>query len=431
MIFWCYTIAVLSALLLPFFPRAALLSEYTSSLTPALLYVVSCYVAFVAAYVLRRNLTSLPDPLLRRAAKASRLISSHTIQAHPDISSLYLAFLAIWAVIGVSVMILQVQMTLGLDVYLGLISQGAKAVESARGATILIDSAAGGLPGFIKVWNQNCTTSALLLILLFANGYKISGFWRIMLACVITGCYVLRNFISLDRLALLALIPAAYYLWQVSNWRVRKLVLLAGFAVFCLAQIQSMRRDTENGVLGFFILYVQSGMINLNSMIDSLRGGHTHGFASVLSGLFWVLKAMHINVISPDVEYNFVWNDAGNAYGYLFMDFGFWGPVLMLWAGAMAQRIDRLGLYRGLPSDWKVNARIRLRAFLAYAALSSMFVPAYLGPEFSITLFSLAAAAWLEGRFPEYCFKLEKAIAQTVSHPCGKVFLEKPRPAVA
>jgi hypothetical protein len=360
----------------------------------------------------------------------SRVVLSQTIQAHPDVSTLYLTFLAVWAAIGAGVIILQVQMTLGLDVYLGLISQGAKAVEAARGATILIDSAEGGLPGFIKVWNQNCTTSALLLILLMANGYKISGFWRIMLASVIAGCYVLRNFISLDRLALLALVPAAYYLWQVSNWRVRKLVLFVGFAVFCLAQIQSMRRDSENGALGFFILYVQSGMINANLMIDSLRGGHTNGFASVLSGLFWVLKAMHISVINPDVQYNFVWNDAHNAYGYLFLDFGFLGPVLMLGAGALAQRMDRRGLYRGLPSDWKVNARIRMRTFLAYAALSSMFVPAYLGPEFPITLFSLAAAAWLEGRFPAYCFKHGKPAFRGVSHH-AEAFLEKQRSAVA
>ena len=430
MIFWCYTVAVASVLIAPLFPRAEELGDYSGSWWLGSCYVAACYFSFVAAYAIRASLTRLPEPTLKNAARISRRVALATTRKYPDVSTLYLTLLAAWAMIGAGIIILQVQTTLGFGAYLSLLSQGAKGVETARGATILVDSSAGGLPGFIKVWNQNCTTSALVLIFLLAEGHKVRGLLAKTLAALVAFCYVLRNFIAMDRLALLALVPASYYLWKVGSWRVRKMVLLVGAVVLCLAQIQSMRRDSHNGALGFFLLYVQSGMVNANLMIDTLQGGHTNGFASVFSALYWLLKAVGINVINPNIQYNFIWNDAHNSYGLLFLDFGWLGPVLALGAGAMAQRFDRPALYRGVRADWRVIGRIRTRALLAYAALSSMFVPAYVGPEFTIALVSLAMTAWLEKRLAPLCFKRRKRIPSGDKFPLpAQIREERPRPA--
>ena len=429
MIFWCYTLAVASVLIAPLFPLAEELGDYSGSWWVGSCYVAACYLSFVAAYAIRASLTRLPEPTLKQASQISRRVALATTRKYPDVSTLYLTLLAVWAAIGAGIIILQVQTTLGFGAYLSLISQGAKGVETARGATILVDSSEGGLPGFIKVWNQNCTTSALVLIFLLAEGHRVRGMRAKVLACLIAFCYVLRNFVAMDRLALLALVPASYYLWKVSTWRVRKVVLLVGAMVFCLAEIQSMRRDSHNGALGFFLLYVQSGMVNANLMIDTLQGGHTNGFASIFSALYWVLKAVGINVINPNIQYNFLWNDAHNSYGLLFLDFGWLGPALALGAGAIAQRLDRLALYRGVRSDWKVRGRVRMRALAAYAALSSMFVPAYLGPEFTITLVSLAVTAWLEKRMAPLCFRRRKRVPSADKYLLpGQIPEERPRP---
>ena len=410
MIFWCVTFAVLSALFVPFFPLAPDLPHYSGSWWPGFYFVLACYLMFLGGYAIRSYATRGSETERIRSLTLSRDTTSESTRLYPDVSNLYLGLLAVWALIGFGIVVLQVQMTMGFGPYLALIAQGSKAVEAARGATVQIDSSQGGLPGFIKVWNQNCTSSVLILIFLLAEGRKIKGLIAKFFVALIGLSYIGRNLLTMDRLALLALVPAVYFLWSVSGWKARRSLLIVGAIVFALAEMQSLRRSSENGALGFYVLYVQSGMANTNMMIETLRGGHTYGVASLFSALYWLLKSFGVYIISGDIQYDFLWNDAHNSFGLLFLDFDWLGPLLLLPAGAMAQKLDSKPLYRGDSRDWKAHLRLRLRALIAYVALSSIFVPAYLGPEFPLTVMGLIVAAWIEGRYPDFCFNRIKRV---------------------
>jgi len=285
-----------------------------------------------------------------------------------------------------------------------MLDVGGRMAEDARGATVGLEGSIGGLPGWIKMWNQNCTASLLIVLNLVMARRKLPQRWGPLCVGLLISLFIVRNFLYLDRLSLLVLVPPIAEVWRHGRKRTRRWILAGAGAVLILAQVQSLRRGYGFGALEFLVLYVQSGAINLTLMIDSLEGGHTYGLVTVLSPIYFAAKAFGVRLYDTSPHFLWVWNHAQDAYGTLFQDFGWFAPCTFLPFGFLARWAD-LGSARTRGSSLKGAAtRERVKLLLGYAALSMMFVPAYQGPEFYLTLAAVLAATSAEYRRPRLCF---------------------------
>jgi hypothetical protein len=367
------------------------------SLMGANLYVLACLVLFLIGYEIgsvNRGRTQIAAFRRRFGAKPS---------GPRYISSAFLAILLVWSICGVYVGVRQLTSSIGIQRYLFLLEQGGSAMEHARGDSIGMAAASGGLPGYIKLLNANCVTSLAVVLMMLGEGKRLKGVVGIAMSVMIGACFVLRNIIYIERLTLVILVPLGYHIWRNGGGRVRKHVAVWAGIALALAEIESIRRGYGFGAFGFFALYVQSGMINLSLIQNTFDGAHSFGLMTILTPIYYIAKALGIP-FDVGLTFSWVWNAAQNAYGYLYQDFGIWGPLTLAPFGFLCGHLDQ--------SDGPVFNRSvaglflrRLKILVAYGCLSMFAVPAFHGPELYFVGLCVFLCSWLEIRRPTLCFR--------------------------
>lgn len=385
-----FTIAVLCALIAPLLPLSDQIVAFHGSLFEANAYVVCCFFCFLFPYA---SLKHWARPLRHTLATNKASVGS-------IVRTRYAACMAIFSLTGLYVSILQVSKAMGLAAYLDAINKGGSATQYARGATILVDSSVAGLPGFIKVFNQNCELSMLLVLYWMAERRRFTGLKTKACIAIIVITFALHNFLYIDRLSLLALVPPVYSIWQQGTKRTRRYLATVALFVLILAEVQSQRRGYSS--LNFFVLYVQSGMINTAETMQTFAGPPTYGFQTFLAPVYWVFKS-YGHRLFQSLHFFWIWNPAQNLYGSLYMDFGWFGPVLFVPVALICSKLD---MSTGKAN--KVISRSRVRSFVSFAAASTMFVPAFQGPEFWLTLLMLGVITRIESRYVSFCFAKPK-----------------------
>ncbi|MGA3010661.1 MAG: hypothetical protein ABSD72_10415 [Terracidiphilus sp.] len=244
-----------------------------------------------------------------------------------------------------------------------------------------LSSADGGLPGIIKVFEENTVIAAFCVLALLARGYRIKTRVNIALAAIICAMFIAGTILRIDRLSLLALGPVSFSLIRQTKSRYGRLIALScTLLLVVLMAVQSVRRGSEISLIGWVGLYLNLGMLNLGLLINTLNQ-HTYGLAGVFSFVAWLFRGANMHIL-PSTTYEFVFNPAQNGFGYMFLDFGWCGVILFVLGGHIGRvvdnRVDAQG-YKG--GQWP-----EIQWIVAYAILSLPTVPAYSGMEFWLLL---------------------------------------------
>lgn len=353
-------------------PTPDLLSGYVRDTTPSYLYMTLCSVGFVSGYLL------LPGCWGRRGAKRT------VINREAEIPTRYMMLFATLGISGVGVLLLQIQATVGLSSYISQVFDvsAGDSTTMLRHATIMMPFSEGGYPGYIKMFNWNSVIAPFCVLALIARGHRLRGFVSFILAIVIAAMYVLGIFLRMDRLSALALAPVLLSLVCVPGKRLRKF-LGAGAILLLLAAIsvQSARRlpETGMGMLDWAALYVQLGTVNLALLMRSPIH-YTYGFSGTFSPVTWVAKSFGFSLLPEAPPFDWAWGPFQNAFGYMFLDFGWLAVPVFLTLGSVARRIDER-VIAGAGGPWR-----EVQWITAYAVASLPIVPAYIGIEFWLLL---------------------------------------------
>lgn len=361
------------------------------------IYMAVCTLAAACGYF---SLRLLPrgKAIVRLAPQVKRYLSTR-----------YLLFLVVVAVSGVVVLLLQINATVGLADYFVLLAASSTSATTSdiREQTIMLTSAMGGLPGFIKMFNWNSVAAPFCLLALLARGRRIRGIFNVILATTVGIVFLAGTVLRMDRLSSLALMPVIVSLLRRKDQKAVRWVAIAALVVLIAGGVfESIRRRSGQGALDWISLYLQLGTINLDLMMKSVSG-HTFGLAGVFSFVDWIFKGFGIDLLRTPPLFNFAWSDAQNGFGYMYLDFGWTGPIIFLLMGLTAGWIDSKASQPAQRETlWK-----ELQWFACYAAASLAVVPAYTGFDFWFLI--MASCAYL---------KLEKFLPTRADHAIPKAW---------
>ena len=148
-------------------PIPALLSIYDVDTSQAFIYLLLCSVAFVLGY--------LTPPLTPRLKQA--IIEKNNVAREINIPRGHMMILLLLALSGLIVVLAQIEATVGLTEYLSVIRSvsSSDATNALRSATITLSSSEGGLPGYMKVFEENIVIAPFCVLALLARGFRLKG----------------------------------------------------------------------------------------------------------------------------------------------------------------------------------------------------------------------------------------------------------------
>lgn len=209
----------------------------------------------------------------------------------------------------------------------------------------LATSSEGSLSGVLKMFGA-VPLSVYLLSLSLPHFLEMSQadraqFERLNKAALFATA--VKVLFSLDRLTIMAMVIANVFI----TIRTRKNLPVKGALVLVfllLVNFVSGRRVAGQNGGGFVVLYYNLGLVNLELLVETLRG-YTYGFSSILSPLTFVAKYLGM---SPDIgltiNYDFRYVAAQSLMGYVYQDFGPLFPLFFLLMGSLYKTIDRRAL---------------------------------------------------------------------------------------
>lgn len=184
-------------------------------------------------------------------------------------------------------------------------------------------------------------------------------------------CSILKSVFSIDRLTLVAifLVGAAFMMKRFTVIRFLFLV-----AVLAATSWISSRRLSDYGLLDFFSLYLNLGLINLGLLKDSLTA-YAYGFETFLQPVLFVFGFFEVQGVYEPVKYEWAWNPAQYIFGFMFIDFGYLCVVPLFFLSYGILFVER-----------KAIAGARFAVFIyfhiLYCLISFLGVPAFRGLEF-------------------------------------------------
>ncbi len=374
----CFIISIIFIAAGVLLPTPQLLYVSTLDMSPAYTYMALCVAAFLVS-----------NFALRALVPSNRMVLSETRAEDTYIRQSSILFLLFITVSGVVVLLAQISSTLGLAPYFALIfSASSGEAADLQIQTILVSASEGGYPGFIKMFNWNAVIGPFCLLAMIARGYKVRGKLNYFLIAIIAVAFVARIFLRQDRLSILSLIPVSISIasrfLKSPGQRGAKIAAISGSLLpFAVMVAQSNRRGSDLSMLGWIALYTQVGATNLALMMHSVFQ-HTYGFWGPLSVFAAIGKNFGFDLTSHGPTLRYVWTDVDNAFGYSYMDVGWFGIGYFLIAGGLARYFD----IRADEAE-RANSTSTIRGvhwILAYATLSLPFVPAYVGIEFWLML---------------------------------------------
>jgi hypothetical protein len=393
LIFWCFCASTALVLFLPWMaPWSPMLAAYDPPGLMAYSFVSVSFLAFLIGYGV--SLT------FRRRKRVGCVVASANGNTRPqtEIRTWYLVALSVWALIGLYVAYRVIVNAMPLAQFMELMQLGGRYAERARIQTIGLSASKGGLPGLVRMLTGNCNSSLIITVNLLLMGYRLRGIANKALMGVIVCAFLGRLVIMVDRMSLLMLIPFLLQWMFTASRRQRWLISLFVLFLFFLGDLQSLRRGYSLGILGFMVQYTQSGMVNLELMMETFNGIPTFGLMTVLSPVFYVFRAFGTDLYVEGSGYSWGWNYFQNAYGYFYHDFLWGAPLIFLFGGAVSARLDKMSPANNPSMKWKTIAGYRTTAMFSYAALSFISVPAFYGIDFYLILGSVFLCSWLEAK---------------------------------
>lgn len=281
-------------------------------------------------------------------------------------------------IIGTSIAMLQVILFVPSLEYISQLLGGD--FEMGLRDAYLLSSDEGGLPGIIKMFAY-APLSVYLMSLGLLSFMTLEENDRKnlkMLNLMALGAVIIKVFFSLDRLTIMAVLLANIFMVvQKGYFKKLRYWLLFAFILF-LANYLSQKRLANFGIMDFVVLYLKSGLINFQLMIDTCTQ-YSYGFSTILSPLSFVLKFFHLSAPETILDYQWVWNPAQFFSSYAFNDFGYFYFVLFYLSGLFLCILNNSAL--------KKNVYSSAIYFIAlYGVVSFIFVPAIRGVDFWFAL---------------------------------------------
>jgi hypothetical protein len=310
----------------------------------------------------------------------------------------------LWALVGYSlfgnaVSAVQIDETVGLGRYASLASEPGEATREARAATGSVSSDVAGLKGYWKMFGYSPVISLFLLLALVGAQYEIAGNSALCASGLVFLLYGVANFIRMDRLSILGLSPTLLIVWRYRR-HLRPLLGGAFVVLAILAQIQTARRTPVNGIAQDFVLYIQSGVINLEFGMNSLTR-HAWGLVGIFSPVVFIGRVFGVDWNLEQYDTMWIWNPAHNGFGYFFIDFGWFSVFVFLALGIGAGKLDLLRQRQICLRDHPgaVGACLMQPVF-AYGLLSMIVVPAFGGFEYFLLMFTAGVMSYWMHRSP-------------------------------
>lgn len=372
MILWWY-LGMVSVLLLSLcLPTPPPLAIFHLDLTASLTYTILCSITFFVGYI-------CSGLFLPKMARADSVILDNR-----SISTGQLLFFSFLAASGLTILLLQINATVGIARYILLLAD-SNATNDLRYATVALSSSEGGLPGYIKMFNCNSSISVFCLLSLVALGYRIRGAQNLILAFFICTFYIASTAIRMDRLSVLALVPIVLSIVSARELKFARWAAIAGGLLMVLGIVaQSIRRDSELGIGGWIALYFQLGTVNLELLMRP-GGVHTYGMAGLFSIANWTLRVFGIDMMPSSDMFQWAWAPAQNGFGYMFLDFSWFGCLVLLTIGMISGWIDLEAQCRrnseAERAMWKV-----IQWAICFGVASMVVVPAFSGIEYWLLL---------------------------------------------
>ena len=235
------------------------------------------------------------------------------------------------------------------------------------------------------------------LLALLARGARVRGVVNIFLGMLIGLFFIGGTLLKMDRLSLLALVPVTISVVRASKSRSAKIYTLCGIlSLVLMIVIQSIRRGSDFGLIYWVALYLRLGTVNLGLMIRT-HSGFTYGVGGIFAVVMWVFRAFGVQLFTELPSFDLMWSDAQSAFGYMFLDFGWYGFLAFLIAGAAGRAVDqrvRRANNLQMESCWR-----EVQWVFSYAVLTLPIVPAYIGVEFWLLLLMSIMVARYSARY--------------------------------
>lgn len=180
-----------------------------------------------------------------------------------------------------------------------------------------------------------------------------------------------KIFIYFDRLSLLAVLLVAvwHFLFNKSLGKIIKLSMI--FVVFLAVTAITLLRMEDTSLFSFLGLYFNLGVENLQILIDKQHNFNYDFSQTFLMPLSFVFKFFGINHSSYDpVDYE--WNIAQSFWGDLYLDFNYWGILLMPFIGMAIRKIERNKCRNGFCMGFYFIAMYTLFSFCTVPVIRSI-----------------------------------------------------------
>lgn len=237
----------------------------------------------------------------------------------------------------------------------------------------LLSSKDGGVSGLIKIFafGPLSVFLAMSAVIFFYQVDLVEAARLSRLYYFSIACSILKSVFSIDRLTLVAIFLVGVS-FMVKKFTVSRFLFLA--AVLAATGWISSRRISDYGLVNFFSLYLNLGLVNLG-LLDNSVSGYALGFETFLQPFLFVLSFFDVQGIYEPLKYDWAWNPAQYIFGFMFMDFGYFSVIPLFLLSYWILLIER-----------KAASGSRFAVFIyfhvLYCLISFLGVPAFRGLEF-------------------------------------------------
>ncbi|WP_157315202.1 hypothetical protein [Pseudomonas lundensis] len=281
------------------------------------------------------------------------------------------------SVLGVFTSIWQIQQTLPIMDYFSSMLTGQAGAEGRD--AYLLDSRSGGLPGYIKIFN-NAPLAVFLFACAAVNYLNLDqASMRQMKRLLFFSFFfvVFKTFLSLDRITILALMLCYFDYGARKGFTFKQVSVL--FFLLVIANILSMSRMQGYSVFDFVFMYMKLGLINLQLLLQ-VDYDYTFGFQTIFHFLTYVWPGVNDSLGIEFQDYKWFWNPALYFASYGYLDFGYFVLLLYAFLGALSAFFDT-GVKRN-------NSKVLISLYFVflYAVASLFTVPVIRGVEFVLAV---------------------------------------------
>ena len=333
-----------------------ILIDYNGNITPAILYQSMALLGIFAGYVL--------NPI-----KPSQ---KRRIQVRVDKSFFY--FLISLSFFGVFIAYKNISMFTSIGDLQSMLVEGDD-ISGLRAET-----GDGGIGGIFKMFGTVplftfLASSSLLLFFDYSKRTK-----KILVATLVVSLLftLIKVMLVFDRLSVLAILIVFVYtfFFNSSFPKIFKIGVIS--LLLMLVSFLTLIRMSDIGLGEFLGTYFNLGVYNLELSIEHQQHFNYDFSQTFLAPLYFVFKFFGIPYHSYVAE-QWVWNPAQSFWGFFFIDFNWFGLLLMPLIGVGIKKIETAKFSNKF---WAMMYFV-----FAYTMFSLVTIPAFRGPEFMLMLF--------------------------------------------